>query len=191
MNSQQLIAKLKQYPLAVICSLVILVMLGLSFVRSGNLPELNAQYDTLQNEAETVRQNSSNAVDLPANLSELEKLVENVDSRLIDADAITANYRYFLSLGERSNISYVADPPAATYKSSTSLKKYALAEFTNVSIRGQYEDVLNYLYLLRTGDYLLRVDFISISPKTGGKKHEVVANLNIVGLAKQKEEKKK
>ncbi|WP_309396256.1 hypothetical protein [Cerasicoccus maritimus] len=191
MNSQQLIAKLKQYPLAVICTLVVLVMLGLSFLRSGNLPELNAEYDALQEEAEVISRNSSNAVDLTANLEELSKLVESVDARLIDADSVTANYRYFLGMGERSNVKYVNDPPAATYVKSARFKSYALAEFQNVAVQGTYQNVLNYLYEVRTGEYLMRIDSISITPKASGDKEEVVASLKITGLAKKRPETKK
>ncbi|WP_309385536.1 hypothetical protein [Cerasicoccus frondis] len=188
MNSQQILTKLKQYPLAAICVLIVIVMLALTYLRSSNLPNLNAEYDTLQEEADIISRNSSNAVDLAANLDELNKLVANVDSRLIDADSITANYRYFLAMGERSKIRYANDPPAASYSAPASLKTYASAEFTSVSIQGSYENVLNYLYELRTGDYLMRVNSLSISPKPSSGKYEVVASLNISGLAKRRPE---
>lgn len=50
MNSEQLIAKLKQYPLAVISVLITLVLLVLIYLRADRLPALEQEYTERQAE---------------------------------------------------------------------------------------------------------------------------------------------
>ncbi|GHB94260.1 hypothetical protein [Cerasicoccus arenae] len=190
MNTQQLIAKLKQYPLAVGCTLVLVVMLVLGFLRSDRLPELNTQYDALQQEAEKINSNSQNAVDLAANLEKLNALVSNIESRLIDTDANTDNYRYFLGMAERAGVNLV-DPSTGTRKGDPNMKVYPIVEF-NLSISGSFENVLKFLYELRTGRHIMRVESLSIIPKDSpSMKYNVQASIIVNGIAEKVEEPKK
>lgn len=190
MNSEQLIAKLKQYPLAVGCALVILVMAVLTFLRGDRIVELEKEAQALQEKVDIINRNRENAVNLQANLDQLQALADNIDSRVIDPEANTDNYRYFLSMSEKAQVNLV-DPSTGKVTEGAGMKVYSLVQYP-LSVSGQFENVLKFIYYLRTGDHIVRIDSMSLSPQErGGNKYVVQASLNISGIGKPMEKKKK
>lgn len=182
MNSEQLIAKLKQYPLAVISVLITLVLLVLIYLRADRLPALEQEYTERQAEDELIKSNATNAVDLAANLETLQANADSIQARLIDPDAKTDNYRYFLSMAELTKVSLV-DPQMSPAKTDPKFKVYRTVDFP-LSVTGNFADVLQFLYQIRAGDYILRVDSLSMRPASAtGTNNEVQAQINITGLA--------
>lgn len=189
MNSEQLIAKLKQYPLALICLLVVLVMFVLIFLRGDRLPTLEAEAQTLQQTVDVINTNSKNSVGLAQNVEQLQQLTENIDSRVIDPEAKTDNYRYFLAMAEKAEVQLV-DPSMSKVASGAGMKVYPLVEYP-LSVSGEFDNVLKFLYYLRTGRHIIRIDAMTLSPKEGSAvKYNVQASVQISGIGKPAETKK-
>jgi len=189
MNSEQLLAKLKQYPLAVGCVLVIIVMLVLSFLRGDRISALQAEADQLQAQDEVIDANAKNAHELPKNLETLQEIAENIDSRVIDPEANTDNYRYFLGMAEAANVQLV-DPSTGKVSQPKDMKVYPLVNIP-LQVTGEFKNVLKFVYLLRTGNYIIRIDRMLLTPREGGGNvYRVSLNLETTGIAKPEEKKK-
>lgn len=195
MNAQQLLDKLKQYPLAVVCVVVIFVALAVGFLRGDKLPVAQAEYDTVLQESEVMNSNRENAVDLEENLEQLTEMVAKIEDRLIDPDARTDNYRYFLGMAERAQVS-LDDPSSGNMVNSAEagLKEFAVLDFS-LSATGSYDKVLRFLYELRTGHHVTRINSVSLSParNAGGMKNPVhlVVNLSCLAVKPAKDTKNK
>jgi len=64
MNTDQLVAKLKQYPLAVGCVILAVIAAASIFIRGGRMDTLVAEYDDLKARSELMSANLKNAIDL-------------------------------------------------------------------------------------------------------------------------------
>lgn len=188
MNAQQILAKLKQYPLAVGCVVVIIVMMGLSFMRGDRIVGLQNEAEQLQKQFDTILANAKDANELPENLDQIQALAEAIDSRVIDPDAKTDNYRYFLGMAEQANVNLV-DPPTGQVSKPAEMKVYPLVSFP-LQVSGEFKDVLNFVYLLRTGKHIMRIDSLTLSPRDSSGKYVVSMSLNTAGIGKPPENKK-
>ncbi|MEO0796454.1 MAG: hypothetical protein AAFX93_14890 [Verrucomicrobiota bacterium] len=197
MNSEVIIAKVKQYPLAFICGGVLLVAVVLTFLRSDRLPSLETEYEQTLTESDLMNTNRENSVNLEENLAKMQEIVTGIDSRLIDSEAATDNYRYLLQMAEKSGVNLM-DPSRGQVigAKAAGMNEYPLVQFS-VSVSGPYKNVLIFLYELRTGKYIVRIESLTMSPsnQTAIGSDEVRASIKFSGLGippeKEPEEKKK
>ncbi len=166
MNSQALIKLLKQYPAAIGGGVLCLILTAILFLRWDRLAELEFAYEEADRESELIRQNEINAVNLNANLQSLEAYVAEIDTRLMQPDARTDHYRYFLQLAERSGV-HIDEPtlaevlgPGAGGQETT---QYGQAEY-GLRASGAYPKVLEFVRSLQLGHYISRIDRLEIYP---------------------------
>jgi len=174
MNSEQIIAKLKQYPVAAVGLVLTLVLAVVYYLRMPVLPELRDTFDNYEKQVEQINQNKKNSVDLDAHLKQANEIVSNIEKRLIDPDASIANSGYFLRLREESAINFGSGTvPKPSYfdvddkknkNDARATKVYAQMEY-KLKLEGELAKVLDFIYRLKTGHHLFVVDSISISPE--------------------------
>ncbi len=194
MNAQALLAKLKQYPLAVAGTVIALIFLVLLYFSSSTVSDLEGRYTEIETELNTILKNNENAVGLEQELTEANKLVEELDERLMLDDAKADHYQYFLGIAETSGVS-ISDPVYGGYLNpdekgvKVDTKEFAQIEYS-LDISGEYQQVLDFLYGLRTGKYFIRESRLALSTRQDANGPVVEAEMVVKILSKKKEVKK-
>lgn len=195
MNAQALLAKLKQYPMAVAGAVVALIFLALLYFTSGKVAELEGRYTDIETELDTILKNNENAVGLADDLVEANKLVEDIDGRLMIDGATADHYRYFLGLAESSGVS-LSDPVNGGYLNpdekgvSIETKEFAQIDYSLI-VKGEFPQILNFLYGLRTGKYFVRESRLQVTTSQAAEGPVVNVEMLVKVLAQKKEVKKK
>lgn len=195
MNAQQLIAKVKQYPLAFAGGVLCLVFLLLLYFTSGKVSGLEATYQDVENQLNTILQNNQQSVGLSQDLEEAKKMVAELDDRLMRDDAKADHYQYFLGIAESSGVS-IADPVYGGYFNPDEKDvKLDTKEFAQIiyslEVKGNFESVMDFLYELRTGKYFIRESRVRLSTTTDPTGTFVRAELLVKILSVKKEVEKK
>jgi len=190
-KGNKLVSTLKEYPLAVLCAVVILVCAVLIFLRAGVIPELSAKEADLTSRIRTIDQNVKNAKDLGEEVEAVKTLVDQVDSRLFNRDQRAVNINFFYSLEDRldvriSNIGQMPGEDSVYAKGGAyELKLHSTISY-NIALEGTYDDILAFLYELHRVDPLIRVAEVQIaSGKRNADDGILEARLRVLVLAEK------
>ena len=193
MDVQLILAKIKQYPIAVGGGVLVLVMLVLLYFRGGNVPALNERYDQLKAEIAVISANRDHAAGLEEDVEAVNALLETVDDELLVRDQRAINVNFFYELEESMPVRLISvnqlDPApegGRGPKPPNALTHYEVVTFTLVA-EGTFEEMLNFLYELRTGDKLLKVRDLVALPSGEGGPDQLSVELTIQGLGKKPE----
>lgn len=190
-SNNKIVRLLKDYPLAVVCVLVIVLCSLAVFLRGGALLELSAKEADLNSRIRTIDQNVKNAKDLEAHVEEVEVLVEQVEARLFNRDQRAVNINFFYDIEDRLDvrISNIGQMPAEdsiyTKGGPRELKLHSTIGY-NISLAGQFSEILTFLYELHRVDPLIRVADLQISG--GGRNADdglLEARLKVIVLAEK------
>lgn len=190
-SSNKFVSILKRYPLAVICIIVIAVCGVVIFLRGGNIAELTAEEADLNSRIRTINQNVKNAKDLEQQVEEVELLVDQVVARLFNREQRAVNINFFYGLEDRlpvriANISQLpAEDPVYAKGGPYELKLHSTIAYT-ISLNGQFDEILSFLYELYRVDPLIRVaDFQIGSANQNSEEGELHARLRVIVLAEK------
>jgi len=153
---------LKDYPLAVICAAIILICAVALFLRGGANMELSAKEADLNSRIRTIDQNAKNAKDLSAEVEEAKLLVEQIKLRLFNREQRAVNINFFYGLEDRldvriSNIGQMpSEDPIYAKGGPRAFKLHSTIGY-NISLNGQFDEILAFLYELYRVDPLIRV----------------------------------
>lgn len=193
MDPQLILAKIKQYPIAVGGGVLVLVMLVLLYFRGGNVPALDERYEALKAEISVISANRDNAAGLEDDVAAINTLLEEVESELLVRDQRAINVNFFYELEEAMPVRLISVnqlDPAPTGgrgpKPPNALDHYEVITFTLVA-EGTFEEMLDFLYELRTGDKLLKVRDLVALPSGEGGPDQLSVELTIQGLGKKPE----
>ncbi|QYY37188.1 hypothetical protein [Ruficoccus sp. ZRK36] len=162
-------------------------MVALAFFRGGSLVDSESRYNEALSEADEMEQNEQNAIGLAEDVEQINKIVEETESRLMRENARADHYRYFLSLAEGSKVT-MSDPVMirslvpGTKGVNVVTQKLAQIEY-RLSLQGNFNQIMDFLYLLSTGRYLTRVDAMAMAGEPDMGPDIVTVNLSIRILA--------
>ncbi len=179
MDSEALLAKLKQYPIAV-GGVVLAIVFGLLiYFRGGKIPELEAKQEDLDLRWKTIQTNAKQAVDINEDVSRMTQFAGEIDERLIDRDARAINYQYFYRLEESSGVSLTTLNQSASVPAiSVPLSLTAPVEYA-VAAAGTYPQILNFLYSLEHGRIFSRIETFSCTAASDEEANNVKINLKM------------
>ncbi|MGF1484718.1 MAG: hypothetical protein ACFBZ8_10190 [Opitutales bacterium] len=195
MNTQDLVKKLKTYPLAVVGALLTVVVGGFGFVRSDVLPELRLRCDDLRHELSGYEANIRAGDSLQDDLLNAKGVVTKIERRLIDPEETIANLQYFLAFETSTGVD-LSDPRlsgitggnyAAAATKGKKGKKPKATPFSEVSYNldasGSYEDLLGLVHALQASRFFMRVDAINLRPSQSleGGNMDMGLTLSILG----------
>lgn len=166
MNAQFIIAKLKQYPIAVGGVLVILLLAIGVFLRKSKVPELEGELVKIENQWGAISANNKESASLPEHVKEISAFGEEIQSRLIVREDKAINQQYFYGLEEKTGITLTllsqsdTPPPPRPPPGKPTLTLYSPIEFS-VGVAGNFQQVLEFLYRLEHGQYFSRIDGFS------------------------------
>jgi Tfp pilus assembly protein PilO len=175
MELNDIVSKLKVYPLAWSLAGVSLVVAVYLFLTASSVEALDSELQELKREVEALRWNSREGTDLSDDLIQVKELFAELESRLIDRSQIAANNGYFYTLAQGHDVEVVdvnqrdvlpenATPPA---NDIWTLNTFAVVPFRMV-VNGLMTEMLDFFYLLDTSNRVVKIR--SFDLKTDGNK---------------------
>lgn len=170
MNTEQLIAKLKQYPIAVIGGIAAVVFAVVIYFTMGAPDSLRQEDAKLESQWATMDRNRTMAINLDTELAQAKKVVEAVKGKLISIQNKTANYQHFYQLEVASGATIInvfqEDVPRAADPAKPSPTLYNVV-VVRLELQGTLEQVATFFEKLYSGDRVLRVDNYTLTSGTG------------------------
>lgn len=154
------IAKRSPYP--VYGTLVAVILLGFGAFRYMGTDATHAEVDQKTSDAQRLRKNVINSVQLEEHLNELKQANQQVLSRVARASDLAGNTQYFYKIQAESGVREVSLSP----DSKGAPKKQGNAAFTTVAftsvVEGKYDQILQFAQKLEGGAWLGRVNGFSV-----------------------------
>lgn len=190
--SEKMIRTLKAYPLAVLSVLVFLICSAAILLRAGAVADLSVHEADLNLRIRTIDQNVRNANNLDKDFEEIKRLVDQIEARLFKRDQRAVNINFFYALENRLNvrilnISQMPNEDSLYAKGGARELKLHSTITYNISLNGNFEDVLLFLYELQRVDPLIRVVDFQIAKDNAEEADEeyLDARLRLIVLAKK------
>jgi len=168
MNPQVIIAKIKQYPIAVGGVVFILVIGAAFFLRKSKTPELEGQREKLENQWNAMQINTGQSSEIAQDMEKVSEYSTEVNSRLMVRDAKALNQQYFYELEEQTGLTLSllsqsdTPPPLRPKPGKPNITLYSPIEFS-VNVEGTFSEVLDFLYRLEHGKYFTRIEGFATS----------------------------
>lgn len=170
MNTEQLLSKLKQYPIATIGGILAFVLAIVIYFTMGAPAGLKVKDAELEGHWNTMDANRTKAVNLSTELAKAKETVESVGTKLISIQNKTANYQYFYELEVASGATIInvfqEDAPRAADPAKPSPTLYSLV-VVRLELQGSLEQVATFFEKLYAGERVVRVDNYTISSGSG------------------------
>ena len=190
--SEKMIRTLKAYPLAVLSVLVFLICSAAILLRAGAVADLSVHEADLNLRIRTINQNVRNANNLDKDFEEIKRLVDQIEARLFKRDQRAVNINFFYALENRLNvrilnISQMPNEDSLYAKGGARELKLHSTITYNISLNGNFEDILLFLYELQRVDPLIRVVDFQISKDNAQEADEecLDARLRLIVLAEK------
>lgn len=190
--SEKMIRTLKAYPLAVLSVLVFLICSAAILLRAGAVADLSVHEADLNLRIRTIDQNVRNANNLDKDFEEIKRLVDQIEARLFKRDQRAVNINFFYALENRLNvrilnISQMPNEDSLYAKGGARELKLHSTITYNISLNGNFEDILLFLYELQRVDPLIRVVDFQIAKDNAQEADEeyLDARLRLIVLAKK------
>lgn len=191
MNSYGIIEKIKQYPVALACGVILALFVLISFTRSSVVSELTVQEAELNSRLRTIEENIKNSKNLKEDKETIDAMVDQVNSLLFNPYERAININFFYGLEDRSgvvisNIAQLPDPDAIyAEKGARKLNLYSTLVY-NINVNGSFSNILRFLYELDRVDPIIRVaDFYVAREQEELGGASVDARLRVLVLAKK------
>ena len=190
--SEKMIRTLKAYPLAVLSVLVFLICSAAILLRAGAVADLSVHEADLNLRIRTIDQNVRNANNLDKDFEEIKRLVDQIEARLFKRDQRAVNINFFYTLENRLNIrilniSQMPNEDSLYAKGGARELKLHSTITYNISLNGNFENILLFLYELQRVDPLIRVVDFQIAKDNAQEADEecLDARLRLIVLAEK------
>jgi Tfp pilus assembly protein PilO len=185
-KTQQLLPKLKAYPLAISLALVALLAAGWTEYRQGDMDQADSDYKDASDQNEIVTNNLVAGRTLDAHLNQLGEDKKTIDAALIDPTQSVANQQYFFGF-ESTGVS-ILDPTEGNPIVSKDAAEPSITPFT-LSATGQWDNMVDFIYGLETGPRLLRFNTFRLEKSqqtlnVGSEPDRMVLTLSVEILGK-------
>ena len=188
----QILNKLKQYPVGVIGVLALVLCVGIAFLRGSVVAELSAKETELIARIRTINDNVKNSKNLEQDVESLVGYVDSIDERLFIRDARSINTNFFYSLEDRLDIlisdvnQLTVEDPALIKGGPNELTLYSGIVY-EITAKGSFEEMIKFMYEIQRMDSLMRIANFQVSAVTnqGAKSGELLAKFRVVVLAEK------
>ena len=186
----QILDKLKQYPVAVLAVFAILLCVGANFLRGSVVDELTVKEQELSSRLQVISGNAKNAKNLEEDVAALDVYVAAINERVFHRKQRSINTDFFYSFEDEldiliSDVIQMSTVDAALDRGGpNALKLYSSISY-DVKVEGSFQEILEFLHKVHSVDALLRVAEFQVNAPDGKKvgSRSLSAELRIVALA--------
>jgi len=165
MTSADLTAILKKHPLGVACALVAIACGVVIYMRAGDIPASQAENEARSAEAAKMATNIRNSANLAEQVTEIQAMRKDFESRLMKAGQLAVNLQYFYKLETETEVKLV-DVRQGALGRSKSQSPYTGVPFS-VTVEGTYAQVVNFLGRVQNGRHFCRVTSAAFTKASG------------------------
>ena len=186
MNTAVILSKLRQYPLPVLCAILLVVVVVLYFLRSPLIDELDAANAELEQQRNAMQFNKRESQQLKAQVERGKKLLEDADRRLMDPKEVALNYDFFYRLEKATGVRIVSMGQAISTESNPwrpSLSLYRLVAY-DITVEGNLVELMQFAHQVQTGNYLTRLESLSASKSGATQANAITASFKLLVLGK-------
>lgn len=163
-ETKDLVALLKKRPLAIACSVLSLALIAAIYLRSGRTGELTGQLQQKEREGQRILDDIRNGANLPEQYQTLTSATKELESRLIYGSERARNQQYFYRIESDTGVTEVNLQPSATPTSGKNKSKGRYSPVTfDVTVRGDFSQILKFLRRLETGQHFYRLVTASVT----------------------------
>lgn len=160
--------KLKEYPLAIVCGLVILVCIALHFIRGGVIDSFQTREFELNGRLRLIEKNKLHSQGIAEELEHLEATLEPMDERLFMRDQSALNTNFFYAYEDELDVTVISVSQLAGLEPLTSkggpyeLKEHSAIMF-EVTVEAAYSGILSFLDKMNADQPFMRVAELQLS----------------------------
>jgi hypothetical protein len=202
MTNQELLAKLKAYPIASV-SLALVVLFGAAtYFRWMGVEDLERSHQKIHTEWAKVEENLKNSVNLEAHLAKAQAVTQDAERRLIRPTELARNYQYFYrlesvtgvriqTLQQQSVQAPPAPPPPPAARTTRGAQAAAPAQvrpnFVRVgytmTVSGQFRELLHLLHALEHGEHFYHLKSLTLqeNPEPETRLLTLTLNFDLLG----------
>lgn len=191
MNPSVIIEKIKQYPVAVVCGSILLLLSIVFFIRGNVTSELTVQEAELNSRLRTIEENIKNTKNLKEDTETAKAMVDRIEKVLFNRYERAININFFYGVEDEtgvviSNIAQLPGPDTIyAEKGARKLGLYSTIVY-NINVNGSFSNILRFLYELDRVEPIIRVaDFYVSREKEDFGGASVDARLRVLVLAKK------
>lgn len=196
MTFQGIVAYLKKNYVIAASGAVVILCLGVHFVRNEQITRLIADYDDLNVRRSRILKNMKFGSDLETDLEALRTMKEDVESRLFLPADLASNQRYFYQVESQtgvaiSNLQQIIKPLPIGRDKKKARKLAARAKYQGIvydmTISGSYTQILDFMREVEGGHAFTSVDGFSVvqGKAAGGRQDMVTMRLSVEVLGKK------
>lgn len=178
MNAAGLIAIVKKQPVGFVCGALSIACAILLYLRNDMIEEYQADYDAKSADAQRILANVRNAKDLPEQLAEIQALTKEVDSRLVHAGQLAINQQFFYKLEAETEVKLIDLRPG----NPAAVKGFYLAVPYNLSVRGNFKQLMAFLQQLEGGRHFCRFSSATFTKVGGGDEMSLNLAIELLGI---------
>ena len=184
---------LKKNYASTISGIVVLVCLGVYFVREGQIKRLSADFDDLSIRRTRMLKNFKYAAGLTEDLASAKSMLKETENRLFHPGDLAGNQRYFYQLESAThvklqNLQQIIEQPNGSKRDKMAAKRAAKSKYQEITyemnVTGTYEEVVGFLRHLEGGSAFYRIEGFTIGPIRGPETEAAVGmriGLKILG----------
>jgi len=164
MTSADLSANIKKHPIGVGCGLVAVACGVLLYLHSGDIALSQAENEARTAEANKMITNVRNSANLAEQVTEMQALSKELESRLMRAGQLAVNLQYFYKLEAENEIKLVDVRQGGVNRSGK--MQYATVSFS-LTVTGSFPQLVNFLNRLQAGRHFCRVNSATFNKSDG------------------------
>lgn len=164
MTGADLTANIKKHPIGVGCGLVALACGVVLYLHSGDIALSQAENEARTAEANKMITNVRNSANLVEQVTEMQALSKDLESRLMRAGQLAVNLQYFYKLEAENEIKLVDVRQGSMNRSGK--MQYVTVSFS-LTVSGTFAQLTNFLNRLQAGRHFCRINTATFN-KSGG-----------------------
>jgi hypothetical protein len=158
MTLQDLVEKLRRYPVPTACGAIVFVCFFAFYLRMNLITDLEIENDDVQRQAQQVEQNLTHGRTLEKHIAEMDAKVTEFNARVIKPAELANNLKYFYEIEAVTRVS-IADLRQSVSTPAKSTTKAILASVDySVLVTGRFDQVLSYINELEHGRHFFRLE---------------------------------
>ena len=184
-TTQDFVAFLKKYPVAISCGALSVGLLAGSYIRNTRAGELSALLREKEEEGQTILDNIRNGTNLPEQFETLSAATKELDSRLVRGPERARNQQYFYRIESDTGVKELSlQANALSRAQQRGLKTLYTGISYTIAVQGDYRQILNFVGRLESGPHFYRLISGSVSHPglRGASTITLTLTLELLGL---------
>lgn len=191
MSLELLLRKIKENPLALLLAIASFALVGYSFSKREQLAQLDKSIIETNERLAVMQSNHLESRSIDVDVKEVQEFAQKIESRLMIRADNALNARYFYTLQDDSGVKIknINQVQPSVSQSKDELKLFTTTFFSvidfEVSLTGGMQQIITFLYLLRSGRYFSRVTDLNLTGSSGVDIDTLVLSLKVSVLGRK------